>query len=164
MTPFQTILLHPNLAVHVRCCGTYLSSIIFYSYKAARLILNPELYALPFEKGVPRCDFMSQCVSALEKSPNLTGFYCTPNVLPSFISLLPQKDRLVTLHVNAALTPSQTDILTQITGLQKLRLDNASWCVVHALPKWIEKLKDTLTSLSIQVRPPFFPSKMYRSL
>ena len=114
---------------------------------------SPEISAIPVERSLPRCDFITQCISALEKCSNLSGFYCTPNVLPSFISLLPANSRLKALHAKASLTQCQTDILAQVSGLRRLRLDNASWCVVHMLPQWIESMKGTLTSLSIHVRP-----------
>lgn len=103
-------------------------------------------------KTQPHPRFLLECAKVLTSAVNLQTFTCTPQeILPSFLSSLPNKERLTTLRINAHLTTDQTELLTSITGLKSLTLENASWIVVDSLPKWAEKLQETLTHLTIHV-------------
>ncbi|KAF8500122.1 hypothetical protein JB92DRAFT_2979478 [Gautieria morchelliformis] len=126
-SPFSTILSHPRLGVHVRYC---------------------DIRAVPKLKGQPHPAFISSCAASLALCPNLLSFTCTSDV-PAFLSLFPDKTRLVELKIHAALELEQSAALTQVEGLQSLALYSASLNICHVLPAWVPTLANTLTSLTI---------------
>lgn len=96
--------------------------------------------------------FLLECSQVLAVATNLQSFTCTPSeILPSFLPPLQTKERLTTLRINGALTIDQTAMLLSITGLKSLTIEEGSWTVVDSLPKWAEKLKETLAYLTIDV-------------
>ncbi|KAI5116204.1 hypothetical protein M0805_006761 [Coniferiporia weirii] len=127
VSPFALLLVRPYLAVHVRTC---------------------DISTLPLYKGQPNQEFLTDCVKALEICPNLTRFRLAPNVLPSFLSLLSEKEKLRDIHVNASVTTDQAEILSSLKGLRNIRLDHGSWCLMNLFPNWTSALSPTLTHLT----------------
>lgn len=84
---------------------------------------------------------------------NLAGFFCSPNILPSFLLTLTAKDRLKDLRINASLTTEQSELLIRLKGLRSILLDRASWCIMNLLPMWMGSLSSTLTHLTVTVSP-----------
>ncbi|KAI0922795.1 hypothetical protein AcW1_002643 [Taiwanofungus camphoratus] len=128
MSPFASVLAHPGLAVHVR---------------------HIDIRTVPTVKTSLHPEFMRDCSLTIETCKNLTTFTCTPNVLPSFLSVLQWKESLLHIRVNASLTTDQADKLVQIRGLRSVTLDTGTSNVVDALPKWIASLRSTLTTLTL---------------
>lgn len=96
---------------------------------------------------------MNDCLRTIATCPNLQSLICiVPNVLPSFVLALQEKKNLEFLRINGALTTSQADLLTKVTGLRSLTIDGGTWNVVDVLPRWMGALKPTLTSLTLYVR------------
>ncbi|TDL27713.1 hypothetical protein BD410DRAFT_781591 [Rickenella mellea] len=127
-SPFTTILARPELATHVRTC---------------------DISAIANYKGRPHQQFMSECITALEKCQNLSRFYCTLNVLPSFLLVLTKKSRLEDIRVRASLEISQSKLLVEMKGLQSVALDSPSWSLMNLLPDWLGSMSPSLTHLTI---------------
>jgi|ERR1700722_2848234 len=152
MTPFATILSHPDLAVHVREVGTSLLNPVMYLILDFHTALFPDIRYLPKSSTTqPHPEFIRDCTSALTLCNNLTSFTYSGVHLPPFLSSLQNKPRLQHLRVNANLTIDQTAKLAEMNSLRTLILHHASWCVVDMLPKWIGLNKTTLTNLTLWV-------------
>ncbi|KAI0049503.1 hypothetical protein FA95DRAFT_1556793 [Auriscalpium vulgare] len=138
MSPFATLKTHARLATHVR---------------------NVDICVIPIlRSGVrqfPEPNFMRDCANAITLSTNLISFTCLiATALPAFlIALQEPHERLRTMRISAHLTTEQTAKLVQLRGLRNLTLENASWAVLDALPKWAEAMKETLAHLTISSSP-----------
>lgn len=95
--------------------------------------------------------FLKDSADALAICNNVTSFTCVCPILPHFLLSLQNKPSLRDIRINAHLTSDQTAKLIQLEALHSITLDNASWNVIDALPKWIIANKSTLTSLTIYV-------------
>ncbi|KZV60190.1 hypothetical protein PENSPDRAFT_360743 [Peniophora sp. CONT] len=112
-----------------------------------------DLRVIPNERrriGVFDARFMADTLAAVEKAVNLTAFTCTiARAVPAFLSPLWAKSRLTYLRINAAL-PSEAPMgLLKITTLKVLVLEEPTYFVLNALPRWAEKMKNTLLHLTI---------------
>lgn len=121
----------------------------------ASYVRTIDLRVIPNERrqmGVFDARWMADTREAVEKATNLTAFTCTiARAVPAFLSPLWEKSRLTYLRVNAAL-PSEAPMgLLKITTLRVLILEEPTYFVLHALPRWAEKLKNTLLHLTIVV-------------
>ncbi|CCM01840.1 uncharacterized protein FIBRA_03910 [Fibroporia radiculosa] len=128
ISPFATVLAHPNLARHVR---------------------HIDIRTVPAVKSTPRPDFLRDCSLTIALCLNLVSFTCTPNVLPSFLLDLQRKESLQHLRVNATLTPDQAHQLAQIRNLNSITLDTATPHTVDVLSRWSANLTATLTTLTL---------------
>jgi len=128
LSPFASVLRHPNLATHVR---------------------HIDIRTVPSSRSVMHPEFMRDCARAIHICDNLVSFTCTPSVLPSFLLDLQAKDSLQHMRVNANLTYEQAGHLAKVTGLKSITLDTGSPYVVDILPRWTAALKTTLTSLTL---------------
>ncbi|KAG1776571.1 hypothetical protein EV702DRAFT_1109380 [Suillus placidus] len=122
MSPFLTLRNHPDLAVHVRYIDIH---------------LHPK--------------FLSETADALQVCKNLTSFVCEPRILPALLGSLQGKERLQNVHIYAALTTIQGEMLQKITKLRSLTLDYPTWNVVDSLTRWAQSLQRTLSHLTIFV-------------
>ncbi|KAI0664068.1 hypothetical protein C8Q70DRAFT_905338 [Cubamyces menziesii] len=128
ISPFTTVLEHPNLASHVR---------------------HIDIRAIPTVKSTPQPQFLRDCARTISLCRNLGSFTCTLDVMPSFLLSLQRKESLEQLRFIGNLTTDQCTQLVQITSLRELTIDGGSWNVVDALPRWIDVLQPSLTSLSL---------------
>lgn len=129
MSPFLTLRNHPDLAVHVR----YL-----------------DIHCAPFiAVGQVHPNFLSETADALQVCKNLTSFVCEPRILPALLGSLQGKERLQNVHIYAALTTMQGEMLQKITTLRSLTLDYPTWNVVDLLTRWAQSLQRTLSHLTI---------------
>uniref|UniRef100_A0A8H8CHH6 Uncharacterized protein n=1 Tax=Psilocybe cubensis TaxID=181762 RepID=A0A8H8CHH6_PSICU len=129
ISPFAAVIAHPHLAIHVQ---------------------NIEISTVPTVKSVVHPVFVRECREALRICKNLKSFKCiVQNVLPMFLPALQEKGRLNTLRIYANLTTTQATMLVNITGLESLSLEFASWNTVDLLPSWSSSLSRTLTTLSL---------------
>lgn len=91
MSPFLTLRNHPDLAVHVR---------------------QIDIHCAPFiAAGQVHPRFLSETADALQVCKNLTSFVCGPRILPALLGSLQGKERLQDLHIYAALTTTQGEML-----------------------------------------------------
>jgi hypothetical protein len=132
MSPFLTLHNHPDLAVHVR----------HIDIRCPPFIAVGQVYP----------SFLSEAADALRVCKNLTSFVCGQKILPALLSSLAGKERLEDVHICAAFTTTQGEMLQKITTLRSLTLDNPSWNVVDSLPRWAQSLQRTLVHLTIFVR------------
>ncbi|OAX42222.1 hypothetical protein K503DRAFT_734052 [Rhizopogon vinicolor AM-OR11-026] len=129
MSPFLTLRNHPDLAVHVR-----------------NIDINcPPLVAI----GHVHPSFLSETADALQVCKNLTSFACGQKILPALLGSLQGKERLEDVHICAAFTTAQGEMLQKITTLRSLTLDYPTWNVVDSLPRWTQSLQQTLVHLTI---------------
>jgi len=123
----------------------------------ASFVHNVDVRALPFsspKKTEPDPAFLLDAHSAVTSTVNLTSFTCTVvNAVPSFLVPLQSKERLQHLRINSNLTAAQAALLVNIDHLRSLVLDSASLHVLNVLPEWTERMKKTLTFLTLNVRP-----------
>lgn len=132
MSPFLTLRNHPDLAVHVR---------------------QIDIHCAPFiAAGQVHPKFLSETADALQVCKNLTSFVCGPRILPALLGSLQGKERLQDLHIYAALTTTQGEMLQKITTLRSLTLDYPTWNIVDSLTRWAQPLQRTLSHLTIFVR------------
>ncbi|KAI0356948.1 hypothetical protein OH77DRAFT_1495200 [Trametes cingulata] len=128
ISPFAAILEHPNLASHVR---------------------HIDIRAIPTMKYAPHPKFLHDCSRTMSLCKNLGAFTCTLDVMPAFLLSLQAKDGLESMRFIGNLTTDQSEQLAQISGLRELTIDTSSWNLVNALPKWMERLRPTLVSLTL---------------
>jgi hypothetical protein len=131
ISPFLTLRNHPDLAVHVHHIAIH----------CAPFIAAGQVY--------PK--FLSETADALKACKNLTSFVCGPRIIPSLLVSLQEKERLQDVHIYAALTTTQGEMLQQITTLRSLTLDYPTWNVVDSLTRWAPSLQRTLSHLTIFV-------------
>jgi len=132
MSPFLTLRNHPDLAVHVR-----------------RIDINcPPFIAV----GHVHPSFLSETADALQVCKNLKSFACGQTILPALLGSLGGKERLEDVHICAAFTIAQGEMLQNIKTLRSLTLDYPTWNVVDSLPRWAQSLQRTLVHLTIFVR------------
>ncbi|KAA1474532.1 hypothetical protein DENSPDRAFT_804260 [Dentipellis sp. KUC8613] len=132
-SPFAAAIAHPGLAIHVRNIDI-------------RAVPNTRIHS----KAQPSPQFLRDATAAVTTASNLNSFTCTlANIVPVFLVPLQTHERLHTLRLNAYMTADQTAQLTKIKGLKNVMLENASWQVIDALPKWAQTLAPTLQSLTI---------------
>lgn len=129
ISPFLTLRNHPDLAVHVRHIAIH----------CAPFIVAGQVY--------PK--FLSETADALKACKNLTSFVCGPRIIPSLLVSLQEKERLQDVHIYAALTTTQGEMLQQITTLRSLTLDYPTWNVIDSLTRWAPSLQRTLSHLTI---------------
>ncbi|KAI0310960.1 hypothetical protein OF83DRAFT_1153092 [Amylostereum chailletii] len=133
MTPFQAVLARPEFPVYVRAIDI-------------RVIPNT------VTKMSPDVRFLKDAAAAVGASQNIRSFTCTLyRAVPSFLAPLQGKENLQHLRISANLTPVQSDLLIKLKGLKSLFLENASWSVLDALPRWAKVLEPTLSHLTIQM-------------
>ncbi|TFK84998.1 hypothetical protein K466DRAFT_495592 [Polyporus arcularius HHB13444] len=131
ISPFAAVLAHTNLAKHVR---------------------HIELRAIPTVKFLPQPKFMDDCMRTISLCKNLGSFTCTLDVMSSFLLTLQDKQALEQLRfIGGNFTTDQAAQAANISGINALTLDSASWSVVDALPRWSATLSPTLTSLTLTV-------------
>lgn len=130
VSPFLTLRNHPDLAVHVR---------------------HVDIQYAPFiVAGQVHPKFLSETADALQVCKNLTSFVCGPRmVLPALLGSLQGKERLQDMHIYAALTTTQGEMLQKITTLRSLTLNYPTWNVVDSLVRWAQSLRQTLSHLAI---------------
>jgi hypothetical protein len=129
ISPFLTLRNHPDLAVHVR---------------------HIDIHCAPFiAVGQVHPKFLSETADALRICKNLTSFVCGPRILPALLGSLQGKERLQDVHIYAALTTTQGEMLQKITTLRSLTLDHPTWNVVDSLTRWAQSLQLTLLHLTI---------------
>jgi len=128
LSPFASVLAHPGLASHVR---------------------RIDIRTIPSVKMLPLPAFLRDCAQTIAICQNLVSFTCTPNVLPSFLLDLQDKESLQHLRVNASLTHDQAEMLLKIRCLKSITLDTGTPYVVDLLPRWTAALKSTLTTLTL---------------
>ncbi|KAH9903462.1 hypothetical protein C8Q73DRAFT_799537 [Cubamyces lactineus] len=128
ISPFAAVLEHPNLASHVR---------------------HIDIRAIPTVKFAPQPQFLHDCARTISLCHNLGSFTCTLDVMPSFLLSLQRKESLEQLRFIGNLTTDQCTQLIQITSLRELTIDGGSWNIVDALPRWMNVLQPSLTSLSL---------------
>ena len=133
-SPFTVMLSQPHRASYVRTI---------------------DLRVIPNERrriGVFDARWMADTRQAVEKAHNITAFTCTiARAVPAFLSPLWDKTRLTYLRINAALSSEAPMGLLRITTLRVLVLEEPTYFVLNALPRWSEKLKNTLLHLTISV-------------
>ncbi|KAF5384392.1 hypothetical protein D9615_003394 [Tricholomella constricta] len=127
-TSFSTILDHPDLATHVR---------------------NIDIRATPLLHSRVDPDFIRECTRALELCDNLRSFVYTPTAVTAILPLLPGRERLRELRINARFTTAQAATLAKIGRLEKLELDRGSWEVIDVLPVWTAAIQHTLKTLTL---------------
>ncbi|KZP21277.1 hypothetical protein FIBSPDRAFT_919592 [Athelia psychrophila] len=132
VAPFAALLKHPHRAVHVR-------TIDIRAVPALKDAVPAHMHPV----------FLKDSADALAICNNVTSFTCVCPILPHFLLSLQNKPSLRDIRINAHLTSDQTAKLIQLEALHSITLDNASWNVIDALPKWIIANKSTLTSLTI---------------
>ncbi|KAG1859282.1 hypothetical protein F4604DRAFT_1793244 [Suillus subluteus] len=129
ISPFLTLRNHPDLAVHVR---------------------HIDIHCAPFiAVGQVHPKFLSETADALKACKNLTSFVCGPRILPALLGSLQGKERLQDVHIYAALTTTQGEMLQRITTLRSMTLDYPTWNVVDSLTRWAQSLQRTLSHLTI---------------
>ncbi|KAG1789158.1 uncharacterized protein HD556DRAFT_1297242 [Suillus plorans] len=129
ISPFLTLRNHPDLAVHVR---------------------QIDIHCAPFiAAGQIHPKFLWETADALRVCKNLTSFVCGPRILPALLGSLQGKERLQDLHIYAALTTTQGEMLQKITTLRSLTLDYPTWNIVDSLTRWAQPLQRTLSHLTI---------------
>ncbi|KAG1721443.1 hypothetical protein EDB19DRAFT_1646450 [Suillus lakei] len=129
MSPFLTLRNHPDLAVHVR---------------------HVDIHCAPFiAVGQVHPKFLSETADALQVCKNLTSFVCGPRILPALLGSLQGKECLQDVHIYAALTTTQGEMLQKMTTLRSLTLDYPTWNVVDSLTRWAQSLQRTLSHLTI---------------
>ncbi|KIY47500.1 hypothetical protein FISHEDRAFT_45143 [Fistulina hepatica ATCC 64428] len=137
MTPFASIVAHPDLASHTRA-----------DY-------SEDIRCVPMAKGL-RVDmlFLRDCVKATELCHNIVSFTCLTPYFPAFIVPLQFQKRLKSFRISAHLSAAQSEKLVELSGppgrlsqLESITLDNPSGDVLNVLPKLTCQLKDTLTTL-----------------
>ena len=156
MSPFAVILAHPYLAVHVRRIGTLKClqrEIALCIQRSDSLDIRsiPVLHSQHSSQANPA--FLRDCIDVIARSSNLVSFTCTPfNSLPPFLPSLQEKGRLQSLRISASSLASEASAkLLHLSGIKSLTLENASWIVVDSLPKWMESLQSSITSLTLYV-------------
>ncbi|TRM66963.1 hypothetical protein BD626DRAFT_452299 [Schizophyllum amplum] len=132
VSPFDAVLAHPGLAVHVR---------------------QVDLQCVPLYKSNPHSVFLRDCTRTLALCTNLQTFRCSVPSFPCFLPSLENKPRLTSMRINGFLTTKQVELLLQLTSLESLVVDSASWTLIDALPRWAASLKETLESLTLYVAP-----------
>lgn len=71
--------------------------------------------------------------------------------MPSFLPALQDKEGLECLRFNGNLTADQSEELVKLSGLRELTIDSCSWNVVDVFPRWMDILRPTLMSLTLNV-------------
>lgn len=71
--------------------------------------------------------------------------------MPSFLPALQNKEGLECLRFNGNLTADQSEELVKLSGLRELTIDSCSWNVVDVFPRWMDVLRPTLMSLTLNV-------------
>ncbi|KAF9011794.1 hypothetical protein BDQ17DRAFT_1232939 [Cyathus striatus] len=131
MSPFAVLTSRPQYAVHVRTI---------------------EIHSVPMTNQQLNSEFIRKCGQSLILCKNMQAFLCiVPNIVQYFLPYLAEKSNLKTLRAHASLTTDQASFLLQLTGLKSLNLEFASWNVVDIIPKWIESLQSTLTSITLHM-------------
>ncbi|PCH36878.1 hypothetical protein WOLCODRAFT_127783 [Wolfiporia cocos MD-104 SS10] len=130
ISPFASVVAHPNLASHVR---------------------NIDLRAVPLSrvKTHPQPEFISDCLKTIALCRNLVSFVCTPNVLPSFLAGLREKSSLQHLRFNGTLIAKQATMLLDVPPLKSMVVETGSLDFVNVLPRWAARLKPSLTNLTL---------------
>ncbi|KAJ2919726.1 hypothetical protein MD484_g699, partial [Candolleomyces efflorescens] len=132
MSPFVVLLTHKGLLKHVRTIDI----------QAVPKTNHPKI------RIQPHSIFMRDCRKAIELCPSLHTFRCTEaNVFPAFLKALQDKPNLQSIRIHGNLTTKQTDLLMNMTSLSEVMLEYSSWNFVSALPRWIQSLQNTLTTL-----------------
>ncbi|KAG6885221.1 hypothetical protein C0993_004781 [Termitomyces sp. T159_Od127] len=98
-------------------------------------------------------DFIQECTRTLELCNNLRSFvYLSKAVaIPAILPMLQGKEGLRKLRIKARLSTTQASMLLKLTNIEELELENASWEVLGILPRWMEAIQQTLTSLTISM-------------
>ncbi|KAG2136020.1 hypothetical protein DEU56DRAFT_737355 [Suillus clintonianus] len=129
ISPFLTLRNHPDLAVHVR---------------------HVNIHCAPFiAVGQVHPNFLSETADALQICKNLLSFVCGPRILPALLGSLQGKERLQDVHIYAAFTTTQGEMLQKMTTLRSLTLDYPTWNVIDSLTRWAHSLQRTLAHLTI---------------
>ncbi|KZT08130.1 uncharacterized protein LAESUDRAFT_724132 [Laetiporus sulphureus 93-53] len=130
LSPFASVLAHPNLAGHVR---------------------RIDIRTIPNTRSSVQPHFLLDCARTIAICQNLVSFICTPPILSSFLPSLQQKWTLQYLRVNANLTQEQAELLATIRGLKSITLDGSPGTahIVNVLPRWVSLVKGTLRSLTL---------------
>ncbi|KAF9807539.1 hypothetical protein IEO21_08180 [Rhodonia placenta] len=128
LSPFAAVLAHQNLTSHVR---------------------HIDIRTVPIVKATPNPVFLHECARTIAICPNLMTFICTPNVLPSFLFDLQDKESLQHLRVNASLTEDQAQKLVNLRSLKSIILDTGTPYIANLLPRWTTSLSSTLLSLTL---------------
>ncbi|KAI0791563.1 hypothetical protein BC629DRAFT_369775 [Irpex lacteus] len=129
MTAFDTVKLHPRLAVHVH---------------------HIDIRMVPMAPASTRIhpQFLSSVIQTLERCINLKSLTCTPkDALPSLLTALSNLTSLESIRFNPHLSPEQGKYILSLKKLKSIALDGGSWNVLDLLPKWTLDLSTSLTSL-----------------
>ncbi|KAI0089386.1 hypothetical protein BDY19DRAFT_942170 [Irpex rosettiformis] len=130
MSAFDTVKLHPGLAVHVHHIDIRMVPMVPMSIK-----MYPQ--------------FLSSLIQTLERCVNLKSLTCTPkDALPPLLAALDSLTSLEKIRINAHLTADQGNSLLSLKKLKSISLDGASWNVVDILPQWTLNLNTLLTCLT----------------
>jgi len=131
MSPFITLCNHPDLAIHVR---------------------RIDIHCPPFIAiGQVHPSFLSETSDTLKICRNLKSFVCSQKILPALLGSLEGKERLEDVHILAAFTATQMEMLQKITTLRSLTLDYPTWNVIDSMPRWAQSLQRTLVHLTLYV-------------
>ncbi|OJT04176.1 hypothetical protein TRAPUB_5128 [Trametes pubescens] len=117
--------------------------------RAALLNSDTDIRAIPTVKFTPQPKFLDDCARTLALCKNLGSFTCTLDVMPSFLPSLQDKQGLECLRFNGNLTADQSEELVKLSGLRELTIDSCSWNVVDVFPRWMDVLRPTLMSLTL---------------
>lgn len=112
---------------------------------------NTEIRAIPTVKFAPQPKFLNDCARTLAICKNLGSFTCTLDVMPAFLPSLQGKEGLESIRFIGNFTTDQSEELAKLTGLREVTIDSSSWNVMDVLPRWMETLRPTLTSLTLNV-------------
>ncbi|KAG7095711.1 hypothetical protein E1B28_006425 [Marasmius oreades] len=93
--------------------------------------------------------FLSECTQTVQVAQNLLTFKCTKPILPLFLLPLRGKRALEELRVNANITTTQSNLLSELPNLSRLSLDAGSWNAADMLPRWAPRLRSTLKHLTL---------------
>ncbi|KAG6853893.1 hypothetical protein C0991_000358 [Blastosporella zonata] len=110
-----------------------------------------DIRVTPLLVGKVHPAFLNECTRALGFCNNLHSFVYTPAsvAINAILPTLEKMEHLKTLRLCAKLSTSQTASLLKLNKIEKLELDNTSWEVLDVLPRWVEGIRTTLTSLTI---------------
>lgn len=117
------------------------------------MLIFPDITVFNGVKPTLRPHDTKLCAEVISLCENITTFHCSPSQIQAYLPSLQNLRSLKNMRINAHLSTDQTAMLVQIQGIKDLTLDNASWQVISALPKWAaEKLSPSLTSLTLYVK------------
>ncbi|KAF9645527.1 hypothetical protein BDM02DRAFT_3189629 [Thelephora ganbajun] len=124
---FDTILLYPALAGHVRHIRITLPILSSEQVQICRTILG------------------------LRTNTSLDSFVCTPFEVKTFVDILPTLASIGYLRANVQLLKEgEQPSLLQVRGLRSITLEFASWKLTNVLPTWAaDTLSSTLKNLTL---------------